>query len=565
MASFTTSGSTPQSNSFLSGYAPASTSATPAGKALDSAANMSTPAGPRYAPPPVAAPTTPVKSTAITHPDGTQITTTYHAPEPGLLASATIPNASTGQTNQQVLDSSTAAAETAAKAIGGSYSPGTGYTAGTTQPASTDTSTGSTGASSVPTYSGLVGQVADTANNGSLAAQEYASDTGRYGAGNIPIGQSAANIASTYGQEIAAAGGKGAQFEAGQLTTGTSPVAEGNAAVTAQTTAAQQQALATGEEAALQGTQQELTAQDQAATAANEAAGQATTGQGQKLGGLESAAAAIAPQQNYPFVFNPATGTYTNAATGSTASASDLADAVLNGKMSYADAKSGASYLGTSSEAQLQAAILQKDPTANLNQLEAQAMGQQAVAGAPYSAQASNIGTAGTAQTAAWGNVLSTATTNAANYAAQQSAINAVGSQALTLMQSSGINPSSSQFANTKLNQVATQFSDPKYAAFNTAIQSLQARIGAALQAGEIPTAATGNAQAIANGNLTLGALASTLKQVDAEMSTFVGTQNSLKDYAQSQLTQGASGSQSGTSGGGSYTSSSGTTYNLPY
>lgn len=164
------------------------------------------------------------------------------------------------------------------------------------------------------------------------------------------------------------------------------------------------------------------------------------------------------------------------------------------------------------------------------------------------SAQASNANVGGTAQTSTFNGIYNGAQTSAATYSQQQSAINAVGSQALDLMQSAGINPNASQFANTKLNQLATQFSSPQYAAFNTAIQSLQARIGSALQAGEIPTAATGNAAAIANGSITLPALASTLKQVDAEMTSFVGTQQALADYAKSKIGTGSDTSSSGTS-----------------
>lgn len=546
MASFTTSGSTPQSNSFLSGYSASNTGTTPAAKALSSAANMSTPTGQVYVPPPVA-PTTPVKSTAVTHPDGTQVTTTYHAPEPGLLSSAPAGGSSSSSnvdTNYQLQPGETTAAYNARIA---SYNAGQGSNGTNTQTPTQPASTGTTAPSSAtPTFSGLVGQTVNTATGGSPAAQGYTADTANYGAGNIPIGQSAANIASTYGQQIANVGQQGAQFEGGQLTTGTSPVAEGNAAVTAQTTAAEQQALASGESAALQGTQQQLTAQDQAASAANQAAGQATTAQTQKLGGLESATGSVAPQQNYPFVFNPATGTYTNAATGGMVDASSAAQAVLSGQVSYADAKSALGYLGTSAEAQLQSAILQQNPGANLNQLEAQAAGQQAVAGAPYGAQASNIGTAGTAQAGAYNSIYGTATSAAAATATQQAQIRSVGTDAINAMQAAGINPTSSQFANKTINQLQSELSSPQYAQFNTAMQALAARVGAALQAGEIPTAATSNATAIANGNISLSALASTLSQVDDELGQFVDTQNGLAAYAKSQIGSTGGSSASG-------------------
>lgn len=115
------------------------------------------------------------------------------------------------------------------------------------------------------------------------------------GAANNALGQNAQNIAANYGQQIANVGGQGAKFQAGQLTTGTTPVAEGNAAVTAQTTAAQQAALAAGEQAALTGNQQAISAQGQTQSALATAAGLAQPSQ-----------AAFGQT-----VFDPATGQYT--------------------------------------------------------------------------------------------------------------------------------------------------------------------------------------------------------------------------------------------------------------
>lgn len=91
------------------------------------------------------------------------------------------------------------------------------------------------------------------------------------GTKNDALASSAQKIASEAGQKIADIGGEGARFQAGQRTTGTSPVAEGNAAVTAQTTAAAQQAVAQGANVALQGTQQGLTAQSQTQSALSSA------------------------------------------------------------------------------------------------------------------------------------------------------------------------------------------------------------------------------------------------------------------------------------------------------
>lgn len=118
---------------------------------------------------------------------------------------------------------------------------------------------------------------------------------------NATIGQNAADIASNYGKQIADIGQRGAQAQAGYTTTGTTPVAEGNAAVIAQSTAAQQQALAAGESAALQGTGQQLTANNQQQTGINQA--------------LNAATDLTQAPYGTP-LYNAATGTFTNAQTG---------------------------------------------------------------------------------------------------------------------------------------------------------------------------------------------------------------------------------------------------------
>ena len=124
------------------------------------------------------------------------------------------------------------------------------------------------------TFPGLIGAAASSAGN------------------NSAIGQSAADIAKGYGQQIADTGVEGARAQAGYKTTGTTPVGEGNPAIQAQSTAAQQSALAAGETAALAGTGQQLTAQNQETT------------------GLLVLLEILKPESNFPFVFNPQTGTF---------------------------------------------------------------------------------------------------------------------------------------------------------------------------------------------------------------------------------------------------------------
>lgn len=474
------------------------------------------------------APTTPVKRVTTNNVDGSSTSTEYHAP-----AQSSSPTGATQPTTSGMLSSPF---QVDPKTIGTPLN----------QQSVGQQNSGTT----TPTFPGIIGSLANTAQNGSQNATT--ATTGLLGAPNQneAIGQHAADIAANYGKQIADVGQKGAQFEGGQLTTGTSPVAEGNAAITAQTTAAQQAALAAGEQGALQGTAQELTAQNQGQSGLTNAGSIANTQQQNTQSGLQQAGQLSQPTSNFPFKFDPLTGSFANAATGAsvgaltynpTTDAATLAKEVINNQIPYAEAVTAMGYapnnVGTGA---LQQAIVQAG--GNIAALEGQATGSAAAAAAPGQASAANIGTAGTAQTSAYNTVYSKATADAATYSQQQSAINAIGNQALELMTNTpGINPQSSQFLNTKLNQLGTQLSSPQYAAFNTAVQSLQARIGAALQAGEIPTAATDNAKAIASGSLTVGALASTLKQVDAEMSSFVGTQQDLANYAKSQMQAGGS------------------------
>lgn len=90
---------------------------------------------------------------------------------------------------------------------------------------------------------------------------------------NLELANRAQDIATTAGQQISNIGQQGSKGAAGYRTTGTSPVAEGNAAILAQTTAAQQQAVAQGANMELQGVQQGLSAQGQTQSALNQAQG----------------------------------------------------------------------------------------------------------------------------------------------------------------------------------------------------------------------------------------------------------------------------------------------------
>jgi hypothetical protein len=281
----------------------------------------------------------------------------------------------------------------------------------------------------------------------------------------------------------------------------------------------------------------------------NSAAGNALTGQGQVNTALSNAAglAKGSPASYGQTVFNPLTGSFDGGGNlDPQTQSSTFAQNVLNGTMTYDQAAQSMGYAGSAGKTFLDNAIT----AAGGNPLQLQASG---------SANQSNIQTAGTAETNTYNGIYNTASTAAANYSQQQAAINSVGNQALQILASNpSLNSTNSQYFNAKLNQLSTQFSSTQYTALNTAIQSLQARIGKALQAGEIPTAATGNAQAIASGNLTVGGLAAALKQVDDEMSGFVKTQNDLANYAKSKLNAPPAADSNGNTSGKSNTPTGG-------
>jgi len=173
-----------------------------------------------------------------------------------------------------------------------------------------------------PSYSGLIGQtpnfsnLENTLSGVSLQGSPVVNNlVQRLSDTNIQaqqLGQRAEDIANQYGKQIADVGQMGSQFQAGQLTTGTSPIATGAAAVTGQNIAKQQSALAEGEQAALQGIDKELAAQGLVQNAFNQAGGLANTGQAQRIAGLTSAAGLAQPQSygitNTPY--NPVEGTF---------------------------------------------------------------------------------------------------------------------------------------------------------------------------------------------------------------------------------------------------------------
>ncbi len=162
-----------------------------------------------------------------------------------------------------------------------------------------------------PTYGGVIGQ-------GTKASQN-AADTGssNYNTANEGLLNASANnqqyanrakqIADAAGQKISDIGGQGAKGEAGYLSTGTSPVAEGNAQLLQNSIAAQQRAVSEGANTQLTGNAQGLTANQQAQSGYNSASGNALNSQGQGISGLGSNAGLLSPTSNI-ILRDPTTG-----------------------------------------------------------------------------------------------------------------------------------------------------------------------------------------------------------------------------------------------------------------
>lgn len=291
-------------------------------------------------------------------------------------------------------------------------------------------------------FSDVVSSLANRGTQPNTQAQQYTQQAVDYGAGAIDIGNQARDIANRFGQQYAEVGQKGAAARGGYQTTGTTPVAEGNAAVIAQNTAAQQTAIAQGEQAALQGVGYQLTGQQQAQQAANAAAGQTYTGQGLQQAALGSAAGFIQPSQNFPYVFDPLTGTYKAPGVGGanagggltynpTTDAQTFAQQVINHQIPYQDALNALSYAGPAATALLQQAIMQGG--GNLTQLQAQ----------------TGVQTAQEQQVQGYKSAL-------------QQGQN-LQTQLTDLITTFGLNPNDLNVSNIALQKIATNTSDPHY------------------------------------------------------------------------------------------------------
>ena len=219
--------------------------------------------------------------------------------------------------------------------------------------------------------------------------QEYLRRLAESSAAGIGVGERAAETARRYGQEISRVGQLGAGAQAGALSTGTDVVGRGNAAIASQSASQRMQALTQALGAELQGTEQQLTATEQQISGLGTAAQSANTIQQQQLA-AQQAAAGFAQPTVAAFgqtVFDPTTGTYVSSGGNldPQSQATQLAQAVMSGRMTYEQAISSMGYAGQAGTTFLNNAIT----GAGGNALQLQASG---------AAQQANIGTQNTSQ-----------------------------------------------------------------------------------------------------------------------------------------------------------------------
>lgn len=539
--SFTTNGAKPNAaGSIISNFSKPS----PVASALNAMQNKpAIPAQP--------APTAPIKKMTVTHPDGTKVETTHDTGNstttgttPGLLN--TTPNKQTGTTSDGTPIITGTFAPGSPQNQGGNASNNTNPAEPTSQYTTPSGTTVDANGNTINLGNGIM--ATQDAGSANTAASNNGSGTnfpGLVGSAaasanqNAAIGQSAADIAKSYGQRIADTGEQGAKAQAGYLTTGTSPVGEGNAAVQAQSTAAQQSALASGESAALQGTGQQLSAQ------------------GQQTQGLLGAAGVSAPQAGASFFGNPLTG----GLIGNTGATN-----AIGGNSLVGSASTGNSLVDTSVENALNQIKNGSSTNDAMSVLQGGAAGQQAFLNAMkqydpnWSITSSNA-------------IASQNMSQGAKYQAQaQDLSNAlqtmapIGQKLTSFMQSAGLDENGIPLVNEKINQFNAQSNPAAVSTMNAAIQDMRSMAIQILgsQSGANPTDVTSAVNSFDFTNFTptqlntffsnLNNLGNTrLSQVQSAMKAGYGNNSTTVPAAgatatdQGELQQGGANSLNGT------------------
>lgn len=357
--------------------------------------------------------------------------------------------------------------------------------------------------------------------------------------GNTAIGQNAAQLAQNYGAQIADVGRQGANMQAGDLTTGTNVVGEGNAAVAANSASQRMNALAAAESAALQGTGQQLTAQNQMQTGVLGALGQATQLQSSPYG---------TPQ--------------VNVATGQTYSGGQPIGSGSGGAIQPNDPAYSAlqQYAQMAASGQISAipSAWTSNPVINaqINQMAQQINPSYSpiTSAAQGAATSSNVQTAGTAGVTANQQVFNKAY---GDYTSLQNTVQNVDQfgQLLTsgMIAPDGtqINPSNAKYANMSIANIRSQLSSGQQAQFDSTLAALQSKVSGLLSVGgsEIPTKLSSDASKILDGTLPLGSLNDVLSRIQAEGNILLSNQAGVVNnaYAGIQNPAGSTNSNANT------------------
>jgi len=361
------------------------------------------------------------------------------------------------------------------------------------------------------------------------------------------IADAARAISEKYATEIARVGKLGAGAVAGAMSTGTNVVGSGNAAIASQSASERMNALSTAQQAELAGNNQQLTANTQGISALTNALGAANTQQQLGISGLGTAAGYMQPSTAAygQAVFNPLTGQYEGGGTNGMdpqSQASNLAQQVMSGAMTYDQAIASLGYAGNAGTNFLNNAIT----AAGGNPLVLQAQG---------TAQQSNITTGGTAQTDIARIGLADATQNyvqmntAAQYATQQS--HAVSN----ILEKTGLNNVSSTDYNKAINSLQSRFSDVDFQAFNTALIEAQNAYSQLLSIGGVtPSGSEASALATLNSSQSAAAINASIRELDAAVQRRLQSQYSAMQTYQQNMPAGTPAAGGGNYQGGNIT-----------
>lgn len=230
------------------------------------------------------------------------------------------------------------------------------------------------------TFQSLIAGLTDS-SRANKAQEKLLKDLQTSAQGNQAIGEDARRTSQMYADEIKRVGNLGAGAQAGYLSTGSNVVGAGNAAIASQSVSQRMNALAQAQQAALEGTSQQFTGQQQTANALNQALQGANTQQQLGISGFGTAAglAAPSPAGFGQTTFNPLTGSFGGGSQNldPQMAASQLAQQVMSGQMSYDQAVQSLGYAGGAGQQMLNQA-LQGGGGFNIAQSQANLQGQLA-------------------------------------------------------------------------------------------------------------------------------------------------------------------------------------------